>query len=164
MRLPIQASGFELKGGQNQTLPRPTLTVSNLFGLITSIIASANTFNQATGTNDLLGAKVTRIKTLDNCVDASNFESDTPFGSEDGTDQIEDSAGTVIVPENNPNPYGTPDFNIRFPDEIYFINRKVNEDRNSVEFELVAPFDLPNIQIPKEVCLPEQFPAVGTFK
>ena len=164
MRLPIQASGFEFKGGQNQTLPRPTLTVSNLFGLITSIIAEANTFNQATGTNDLLGAKVTRIKTLETFVDASNFGSDAPIASEDGTDQVVDSEGNSIVFENDPNPNIIPNFNIRFPDEIYFINRKTNEDRNSVEFELVAPFDLPDIQVPKEVCLPEQFPAVGTFK
>ena len=164
MRLPIEASGFEFKGGQNQRLPRASLVISNLFGLITSILAEANTFNQATGTNDLLGAKVTRIKTLETFVDASNFGSDAPIASEDDADQVVDEDGNSIAFENDPNPYGTPNFNIRFPDEIYFINRKVNEDRNSVEFELVAPFDLPDIKVPKEVCLPEQFPAVGTFK
>ena len=36
--LPIEADGFEYSAGQNSSLPRPTLRVSNLFGTVTSIL------------------------------------------------------------------------------------------------------------------------------
>ena len=38
LRLPIEADGFEYSAGQNSSLPRPTLRVSNLFGTVTSIL------------------------------------------------------------------------------------------------------------------------------
>jgi len=60
---PIQAEGFEMSG--NGTLPRPTLTMSNLFGTITGLILSLP--------RGIEGAKVTRIRTLARYLDADNF-------------------------------------------------------------------------------------------
>ena len=67
-RFPIEAEGFEFTGrGQ---IPRPTLTVSNVLSTLTTLIASVNAFTPA---NDLNGAKLTRIRTTADNIDAANF-------------------------------------------------------------------------------------------
>ena len=67
IKMPIQAEGFSFNKGQ---LPRPTLTVSNALGTITSILLNVN---KVTTGNDLTGATVTRIRTLARYLDAINF-------------------------------------------------------------------------------------------
>ena len=116
-------------------LPRPTLTGSNALGTITAILLSVNT---TTAGNDLTGATVTRIRTLARFLDAANFPS-------------------------NVNPYGTPDSTAEFPQEIYKIDRKSAENREVVQFELAAVFDLAGIRSPKRQCTRAEFPSIGTI-
>ena len=78
--------------------------------------------------NGLEGAKVTRIRTLARYIDGVNF----PGGT---------------------NPYGTPDPTAEFPREIYYIDRKVVETRDVIEFELAAVFDLIGVRAPKRQCV-----------
>ena len=118
---------------QKGQIPTPTLTVSNVLGTITSILL---TVNQTTTGNDLTGATVTRIRTLAKFIDAVNF------------------AGGV-------NPYGTPDPNAEFPQEIYSIDRKSQETRDAVVFELAAPIDLIGVRAPKRQCTRAEFPSIG---
>jgi lambda family phage minor tail protein L len=73
-------------------------------------------------------AKVTRIRTLARYLDAVNFP-------------------------GNVNPYGAPDPTAEFPREIYFIDRKSTENRDVVEFELAAAFDLTGVRAPKRQCI-----------
>lgn len=122
-KYPIEVEGFEYNA-ESGSLPRPTLRVSNLFGAITTILLDVNA---TTPGNDLTGAKLTRIRTLVRYIDAANF-----------------SGGT--------NPYGTPDTSSKLPDEIYYIARKVSENRDLVEFELAAVFDLAGVRAPKRQC------------
>ena len=131
-RFPVKAEGFAFTKGQ---LPRPTLTVSNALGTITSILLSVN---KTTTGNDLTGATVTRIRTLARFIDAVNFPNDV-------------------------NPYGTPDSNAEFPQEIYKIDRKAAENRQVVQFELAAVFDLAGIRAPNRQCTRAEFPSIGTF-
>lgn len=119
----------------NGQLPRPTLTISNALGTITAILLNVNTVT--TGI-DLTGATVKRIRTLARYLDASNF-----------------SGGT--------NPLGTPDPTAEFPQEIYTIDRKSAENRDVVQFELAAVFDLAGIRAPKRQCTRTEFPSIGTF-
>ena len=121
---------------QKGQLPRPTLTVSNALGTITAILAAVNA---TTAGNDLTGATVTRIRTLARFIDAVNFPS-------------------------NVNPYGTPDPTAEFPQEIYKIDRKSAENREFVQFELAAVFDLAGIRAPKRQCTRAEFPSIGTIK
>ena len=114
-------------------IPRPTLIVSNALGTITSILL---TVNQTTTGNDLTGATVTRIRTLAKFLDAVNFV-------------------------GNVNPYGTPDPNAEFPQEIYSIDRKASETREAVSFELAAPIDLAGVRAPKRQCTRKDFPSIG---
>ena len=68
LRFPIICEGFEFTG--TGTLPRPTISVSNIFGTLTAIMQNVN---QTTVGNDLNGAKLTRIRTLARFLDAVNF-------------------------------------------------------------------------------------------
>ncbi|NBR22759.1 MAG: phage minor tail protein L [Micrococcales bacterium] len=74
------------------------------------------------------GAKVTRIRTLARYIDAVNFP-------------------------GNVNPYGTPDSTAMFPPEIFYIDRRVSETRDVVEFELASAFDLQGVRAPKRQCI-----------
>jgi len=46
------------------------------------------------------------------------------------------------------NPYGVPDPESRFDDDYFIVNRKVQENKYYIEFELVSPLELEDIQIP----------------
>ena len=72
LRFPIECTGFEFTG--TGTLPRPTISVSNIFGTLTAIMQDVN---QTTVGNDLNGAKLTRIRTLARFLDAVNFAPQT---------------------------------------------------------------------------------------
>ena len=78
--------------------------------------------------NGLEGAKVTRIRTMARYIDGVNF----PGGT---------------------NPLGTPDPTAEFPREIYYIDRKATENRDLIEFELAAAFDLVGTRAPKRQCV-----------
>ena len=159
LRLPIEADGFEYSAGQNSSLPRPTLRVSNLFGTVTSILLEVN---ETTVGNDLTGAKLTRIRTLARYIDAGNFGANDILATADDFElQLEDGEGIQV--ENIANPFGTPDSTQRFPDEIYYVDRKSLENRDVVEFELASVFDLAGVKLPKRQVLPSDFPGVGTF-
>ena len=75
----------------------------------------------------LEGAKLTRIRTLARYIDAVNFPSGV-------------------------SPY-SPDPTAEFPREIYTIDRKTVENRDVVEFELAAAFDLAGVSAPKRKCI-----------
>lgn len=78
--------------------------------------------------NGLEGARVTRIRTLARYLDAVNFSGDV-------------------------NPFGTPDSTAEFPQEIYYVDRKTAENRDFIEYELAAIFDLQGIKGPKRQCI-----------
>ena len=54
---------------------------------------------------------------------------------------------------NGGNPFGTPDPTAAYEDEVYFINRKIREDAQVVQFEMCSPFELDGIQIPSRPML-----------
>ncbi|RRU23569.1 phage minor tail protein L [Stenotrophomonas sp. 278] len=71
--------------------------------------------------DDLVGARIIRRQTLVKYLDAANFA------------------------EGNP----TADPDEHFPDEIWFIERKVSEDYQVIEFELTTAIDLNGEQLPR---------------
>ena len=95
---PIEVEGFEFNG--NGQVPRPRLRVANVTGAITALVLTYQ---------DLVGAKITRKRTLAKYLDAVNFE------------------GSV-----NP----TVDPSAEFADDVYYVDRKSRETRDVVEFEL----------------------------
>lgn len=123
MRYPIECEGFEFSG--KGTLPQPKLRISNIMGTITALLLTANA---TTPGNDLIGAKLTRIRTLAKYIDAANW-----------------STGI--------NPYGTPNPSIEFPREVFFLSQKSAENRDVVEFLCSASFDLQGVRAPKRQCI-----------
>ena len=93
--------------------------------------------NLTTPHNDLADAKLTRITTLASELDAANFPSSS-------------------------NPFGTPSSN-ELPQEIFFIDRKVAESRELVQFELVGALDQANKKLPARQVTRNEFPGVGSF-
>ena len=85
-RLPIEADGFSYQGkGQ---LPRPILRVSNIFGTLSTLIATLP--------NGLEGAKVTRVRTLARYLDAVNFPGGVnPYGTPDPTAALPQEIYTI---------------------------------------------------------------------
>tara|TARA_Y100001951_G_scaffold95946_1_gene94006 strand:- start:51 stop:626 length:576 start_codon:yes stop_codon:yes gene_type:complete len=132
-KFPIQCEGFQF--GSTGTLPRPTITVSNIFGTLTAIMLDVN---KTTVGNDLNGTKLVRIRTLARFLDAVNFTGNT-------------------------NPFGTPDPTAEFPQEIYFLDRKITENREIVQWEAISALDLVNVKLPKRIATREIFPGIGTF-
>ena len=123
--LPIEATGFEFKGDGG--LPRPTIRVANLNSNITQLLLGVN---EVTPGNDLNGAQVTRIRTLSRFLDGSNFESGVnPFGNPSTADAAQ------------------------MPQEVYYIDRKVAETRDFVEFEMVSSLDLANARAPRRLVM-----------
>jgi lambda family phage minor tail protein L len=94
-------------------VPRPRLRVANVTGTITALVLTYQ---------DLVGAKITRKRTLAKYLDAVNFE------------------GGV-----NP----TADPSAEFADDVYYVYRKSRETRDVVEFELAASFDLEGVTLPR---------------
>jgi phage-related protein len=154
LRYPVEASGFAFQKGQ---LPRPQITISNALSLISAVMLEVNLI---TAGNDLTGAKVTRIRTLAKFLDVTNFASNGLFVQENSTDYIalEDSD---LFAQESVSP-GTP-ANNEFPREIYYVDRKVAENRDVVTFELASISDLAGIRLPKRQCTRDLFPSIGTF-
>ena len=143
--LPVKAEGFKFGRGQ---LPRPTLTFSNALGTFTTILAAANSVSTSIEegsiglgliNNDLTGAKVTRKRTLEKFLPTSNYSTTPSYNAFDSS-----------YPE--------------FPQEVYFIDRKRQEDREVVQFELAANFDLAGVKAPRRLVTRDQFPSAGIFK
>lgn len=139
LRYPIEATDFAYTG--TGSLPRPKLSVSNIFGTITAILLSLP--------DGLLGAKVTRIRTLARYIDAVNFPPSGLLLLEDASTMLLENNDNFALESSNP----TADPTAEFPREIYFVDRKAVENRDVVEFELAAIFDLAGIRAPKRQCI-----------
>lgn len=138
-RVAVDVEGFE--DTSTGTIPRPTLTFSNLGGItkdgtvmtMSDFLAIVNTTTQG---NDLLDAKVTRLMPLASALDNDNFVGNNPFGTP-STDRLQD--------------------------RIYYIDRKAIENRQVVQFELVSVLDMQNKKIPVRIVTRDLFPSAGTF-
>jgi phage-related protein len=140
LAFPIEATEFEYTG--TGSLPRPKLRVSNIYGTITGLILSLP--------NGLEGAKVTRIRTLARYLDAANFPvSGDTLLTEDGDALLLEDGSSILLEPLNP----TEDPTAEFPREIYYIDRKASENRDLIEFELAAAFDLVGVRAPKRQCV-----------
>ncbi len=108
---PIQIDGFEFNG--NGQIPRPKLKVANVTGSITALVLTYQ---------DLVGAKITRKRTLAKFLDAANFSGGVNHSADPSAE---------------------------FADDIYYIDRKSRETRDVIEFELAASFDLEGVNLPR---------------
>ena len=121
--LPIKMEGFEQKS--DGRLPRPTMTIANPEGIFSKIVHS----NQ-----DFANCKVTRKRTYARFLDDENFQNR--------------NLNDVGV-----NPFGKADPSSHLPDDVYFINKKNQENRQYIEFELVSSLELEDSPVPARIVL-----------
>ena len=149
-KMPIEAEGFEFNGKQT---PRPRLRISNILGTFTTILLTLP--------QGLEGAQVTRIRTLARYVDNANFTGGQILLENGSNLLLED--GFAIDMDQGINPFGTPDPTATFDEQIFIIDRKSTENRDIIEFELAATYDIAGVRLPKRQVLPTDFPGIGTF-
>jgi lambda family phage minor tail protein L len=111
---PVQATGFKQSG--IGALPRPKISASNVQGAMSSL---------ARQYSDLVGCKLTRVRTFARFLDAANF----PGGVNAGADPTQ-----------------------ALPNEIWYFDRKSNESASVIEFELAAAMDVGTVTLPRRHC------------
>ncbi len=119
---PIEAQGFEtnLKGSP----PIPTLSITVSDEGIPQLTILKQRIREL---GDIVGAKVTRIRTFARFIDASNFFNQTP-------------------PLNyNPDPTQ------ELPRDIWYIDRLANENKTAIQYELSPLFTVEGITLPGRI-------------
>jgi len=116
--MPIMAEGFESKN--DGRFPRPKLIIANPDGIFSRII-----YNN----NDFVGCKITRKRTYVRFLDDENFQNKN-------------------LNSEGKNPFGQSDRDSYLPDDVYYINRKMSEDKNGISFELSSPLELKDSWLP----------------
>ena len=112
---PFELTGLEYSS--SGSLPRPRLKLGQIGNLIATFIFQYK---------NLLGAKVTRVRTMAKFLDAVNFP-------------------------GNINADADPDQ--EFPREVYYIDRKVTNTPEYIEFELASSLDLQGVMLPRRQCV-----------
>ncbi len=121
--LPIQGDEFE--SASDGQLPRPKLRIANPEGLFSKIVHS---------NKDFANCKVIRRKTFARFLDDVNFQNRN-------------------LNDEGKNPFGKADPNAHFRDEVYFISKKIVENKNEISFELVSALELEDSYVPARVVL-----------
>ena len=147
---PIQVTGMEFKiSGE---LPRPSLRIANIISSITALVL---------GYNDMVGAKVTRRRThlryldyvypttVDYVVDKGLISDPVAIYEDYGliTDSVtltNDYGSIALTPSANPNADST----AQYPPDIFYIDRKISETKNMIEWELGASLDIDGVMLP----------------
>ncbi len=121
---PIIVEGFESVSKGTNPIPKMSISV-NEAGI--PLLATLKSVMAQLG--DFSGGKVTRIRTLAKYLDSVNFQ-------------------------NNDAPPGfSPDPNAQFSQDVYFIDRKSQENKFTIQFELASLMDVEGIQLPLRLCL-----------
>jgi len=141
---PIQGEGFETSS--RGTLPTPTLTIAtqgsqkDLMGLLR---------HQIRKFGDVVGAKVTRIRTFAKYLDVDNFlavNSEGKVSPNALQDMAAENLGEIPV-GFEPDPYA------ELPRDVYYIERKESENKSILRYQLSSNLDLEGIKIPKRIIL-----------
>ena len=135
--MPIQVEGYEFttKGAA----PAPKMTL----GADDTDLEEFRTFKVACRKlGDLIGAKVTRVKTFAKYLDEENFYLNFGGGSRTAI------GDTSLAPNGF-----EPDPNAEFPREVFYIERKSAENGSNLEFELASFVDFENKNLPNRLII-----------
>ena len=133
---PIEITGYEISAKGSP--PRPKMSISidpeGLHQELKDRIIFIKTAIR--DLDDLVGSKVTRLRTFTKYIDNSNFY---------------DANGDLLTNIVNPPQGFDPDPNAQFPPDVYFVDRKSAETVNVMELELASPFDTQDLKLPARV-------------
>ena len=125
---PIAVEGFEYTSKGALPTPRLSITVTDESVPLLAILKDA--INKL---GDLVGAKVTRIRTFAKFIDKKNFENS--------------QAPRDFSPD--PNSYSK---------DVFFIDRKSSENKMFLEFELASILDVEGVKLPARLVLANRCP------
>jgi len=119
---PITAEGFETNLKGSPVVPTLSITVSD-----EGIPQLTMLKQRIRDLGDIVGAKITRIRTFAKFIDSTNFFNQTP-------------------------PLGfSPDPTQEFPRDIFYIDRLANENKNYIQYELSPLFTVDGITLPGRI-------------
>lgn len=127
---PIQITDIEYSG--DGTLPQPKLAITVSDSGISELSRLKSYLRQI---GDLVGAKLTRIRTFAKYLDAQNF--------------LQDQVNFTV----DPDPYA------EFPRDIFYFDRKSREDKNTIEYELASILDVEGVKLPGRLVVSNICPA-----
>jgi len=137
---PIQAEGFDINA--RGTLPTPILRIS---AQKEEGIEALSILRRAIHKyGDIVGAKVTRIRTFAKYLDSKNFSDITQPNNSQG------SYSNPFPDQYEPDPYA------EFPRDIFYVERKSNENKVNLEYELSALMDVEGIKLPRRVVMSQK--------
>jgi len=130
---PIQTEGFEYSAKGSLPTPKFALSIND-----PSLPAFVQLKVLLRNLNELVGAKVTRRKTMAKFLDTDNWNvlGGTPAGF-------------------------SPDPNSEFSPDIYYISRKSADNKNYLEFELTSIIDLDGLKLPGRIVLADRCMAIA---
>ena len=132
---PIMAEGFEITS--RGVLPSPTLSLTSQTEEGIEALSIIRRVIRKYG--DIVGAKVTRIRTFAKFLDKNNFSDISSPDSQRG-----------IYASNFPEEY-EPDPYAELPRDVFFVERKASEDKNSINYELSSSLDVEGVKLPRRV-------------
>jgi lambda family phage minor tail protein L len=124
---PIMIEGFEMMA--RGTLPKPKLTFISQNQIEAYDVFFVRIKNAIRSVGDIIGLEITRKRTFLKYLDAVNFKS---YGGIINDDDF------VI----DPDPYA------QLNPDIYYVDRKLKENKNVLQYELSSILDLENIKLP----------------
>lgn len=128
---PISANGFEMSLKGAPVTPNLSITTSDIG--ITQLTVLKQRIDEL---GDIIGAKLTRIRTFARFLDASNFYNQIP-------------------PQNF-----FPDPNQELPRDIYYIDRLALENKNFIQYDLSSLYEVEGITLPGRIISESSCPFV----
>lgn len=135
--LPIQAQGFEYTAKGSPQTPKLTLAINeDLSPGDPRSIALSLLKARLRELDDLAGVKVTRRRVFAKYIDGYNFQSAAPS-------ELAESGWAITS--------FSPDPNMQFDPDIYYIDRKSLENKSIIEFELGSTLDVEGVKLPGRI-------------
>ncbi len=147
MSLPISAEGFEYSTRGSPPSPKLSLAVRGDGNEeVEKAFKTLKIFLR--DFDDLNGAKVTRVKTFSRHLDPKTWYAHLPY-----PDNLSNPSN-ILFSADHPTPSNyDPDPNAIISQDVFFIDRKSQEDKNSLVFELSTLLDLHEVKIPSRVVI-----------
>lgn len=130
---PISAEGFDISSRGTLPTPKLSLFINENEEEVEAFSLLRNISKQY---GDIIGAKVTRIRTFLKYIDEVNFQN---LEQQTGN-------GLISLPKDyEPNPHA------ELPRDTFYIERKTSENPTSISFELASLIDLEGVKLPRRV-------------
>tara|TARA_R110000824_G_scaffold11986_8_gene52752 strand:+ start:352 stop:1641 length:1290 start_codon:yes stop_codon:yes gene_type:complete len=138
---PLITEGFETSS--KGVLPQPTLTISSQSESGIDQIALLK--HEIRKFGDIIGAKVTRRRTFAKYLDRINF----------GKTRRQKRTGRGYLAQELPIGY-EPDPYSELPPDVFYIERKLSENKSAIQYQLSSILDLEGIKIPKRMIVSDK--------